>query len=231
MVNNLKIDLETKGSFSQGEAVLVYLPEQPGLEDTGFYSGNFKNLVVLKSPLPGTEGLEEYTTSLIAEIKELDVKRATIVGVRGGGVLAQAITLADRKLCRRLVLVNSSTRLEPGRFQSAIDFIEKTLPFGLPLRLSTDEFDSRSYAHRIDCPSLVVTCSDSTSYERRQARLFQNILPNVWHIRCESPLYKGHRNISGTVTKLVEEFTKIPPRRPQKNIPPGDNVSQLFQQG
>ena len=103
MVSKLKINLETRGSFGQGEPVLVYLPEQPSLENTGFSSQEFENLVVLKSPLPATDNLEEFTGALVAAIKKLGVKRATIVGVKGGGVIAQAITLADRKLCRRPV--------------------------------------------------------------------------------------------------------------------------------
>ncbi len=230
-MSKFKIDLDVRGSLAQGEAVLVYLPEQLVEEKSSFSQERFKNLIVLNSPLPSTEDLEEFSEALVKGIKDLGVKRATIIGVRGGGVIAQAITLADRKLCRRLVLINPSTRLEPGFFQSVIDFVERVLPFGLPLRLSRGEFDSRSYAHRIDCPALVLTCSDSTSYEKRQAKQFQYALPNVWNIRCESQLYGKGKDLSGAICDLVEEFMNIPPRRPQKNLGTSLINSQINQSG
>lgn len=223
----MQISLDTIGKINGKKPVVVLLPDQKSKASDLLENLPLGNSVVLSSDLPDNNSLRDYSASLATELRKTEVKRATVVGIGRGGVLAQALALAEKKLARRIVLINSSCRLEPGSCTRAMDFIERSLPFGLPLRRISNDFDSRSFAHRIDCPSLIITSLDASSFERRQARFLSKALPNVWHIQCDSMLYDGGESLSSPLLTLIKEFTEVPTRRPQKNIEESEVVVDI----
>jgi len=213
-----EINLHISKDINGRSEVFVVLPDEVVEPESVSVISNLKNSVLLTTPVPSADELLSFSSDLIKELRNVSVKRATIIGIGKGGVLAQALALANNKLCRKVVLINSTCRLEPGLLTRAFDFIERVLPFGLPFRRISNEFDSRSFAHRIDCPALILNTAEASSYERRQARFFQKSLPNVWHIKSNSELYDQEGALSAPVSELIHQFLQIPTRRPQKNI-------------
>lgn len=217
-----QVQFRIKGAPDGSKPVFVFLPDRPletGDLDT-FFQVSDKDIVslVLVSALPDGKVVESFAQKALESISQLGVKRATLVGIGAGGALAQAMTIGNRKLCRRLVLVDASCRLRPSKAQLIFDKLESLLPFGLPFRADSGDFDSRPYLHRIDCPTLVVTGEGSSRFQLRQAKFFVSRLPNSWYLRLEGLIFESSGRLSPKLSSTIENFYQMPTKRPQKRL-------------
>ncbi|MCB9030296.1 MAG: hypothetical protein H6619_04530, partial [Deltaproteobacteria bacterium] len=124
------------------------------------------------------------------------------------GSIVQAFVLKNRKMVRRIVLLNSTTRPHPSLRERFLAWAEKNLPLGLPFRLGSLAFDSRCFLQRIRCPALVLVTGDASQYVRQQAEYLSSHLPTSWF----SELLRG-----STLSEKIELFLDVPAKCPQKN--------------
>ncbi len=222
MASEEEINFILKGTPDGLRPVFVFLPDKPPSikNPEHFFSSENGEVVslVLSSALPAGDLVEQYAERALKAIAKHGVKRATLVGLGAGGALAQAMTIRNRKLCRRLVLIESSCRLRPSRVQLIFDKVESLLPFGLPFRIGSGDFDSRPYLHRIDCPTLVITGHQSSRFELRQARFFESRLPNSWYTKFNGLVIESEGQINPKLASIIEEFYRMPTKRPQKKV-------------
>ena len=170
------------------------------------------NIYFLDMDLPKASELEVFGSRVVAGLREIGVLRATLMGIGEGGSLAQAMALANKKLVRRLVLINATCRVNPSMGSKIIDYLETLLPFGLPLRSLGKDYDSRPFAHRIDCPVLVLTTSSASTYEVHQSEFLSARLPNAWVASTNG----AGEVLSPEVIKTIGDFAAVPARVPQK---------------
>jgi hypothetical protein len=139
------------------------------------------------------------------------INRLTVMGVGKAGAVAKSLAAQSPGLVRRLILLNSTTRGAPGASARFIDNLEKFLPLGLPLRTGGDNFDSRSWLHRIGCPALVVSTRSASDYVVRESNLIAERIPNAYRVEnCELS--------SVSLLGLVKDFMQTPWKRPQTKI-------------
>ena len=148
-----------------------------------------------------------------------ELRRANIIALGDHGAYAQALAITSPKKVRRLILIDPSCRVAPTTQMTLLDRIESLLPLGLPLRMNSDEFDSRSFLHRIRCPTLVVMSRAASQYQRSQAQLMAERIPNAWNTTISTnPLNNGM--LTDELSHLVKDFLQVPVKRPQKNLGP-----------
>jgi len=220
---------------SEQQSSLVMIPSQ-GLLDCNFCTEQLRalssqyNVYFLDSKLPKASELEHFAEAVLLELRELGVLRATVLGLGEGGSLAQAMALANKKLVRRLILINATCRLNPSLCSRVIDYLESAFPFGLPLRSLGKDYDSRPFAHRIDCPVLLLSTEGASNYEIRQSQFLAKRLPNAWLL---SLVTRGSGSSEGSISsssnqvnfgpeilKAIAEFSEVSARVPQKSQKP-----------
>lgn len=169
--------------------------------------GDEFSILALSGGLPAQSEVMAFSQSLMRHLESQKIKRITVCGIRAGAAIAQALSVLDPKQIRRLILLDATTRLEPGVLSRSIDWLERFLPLGLPLRSLSRDFDSRPFLHRIRCPSLVLHSPGAGLYLRSQANYLAHKIPNAW-LR---PLYNEQE-----LAALVLEFMQVPTKRSQK---------------
>jgi hypothetical protein len=198
---------------AETNATLVVIPDNQNEIPTIIDSLNAEfNTFAYNEALPSSSEVFIEAHRVVAKLKALGLKRVTVIGVGEGGALAQALALLAPKLARRLCLIDSSTRALPTRLSRMIDRIEQVLPLGLPLRVHSDSFDSRSFLHRIHCPTLVLISKSASSFIKKECELLAFRMPNAATLTLDND-YK-FKNLQ----KALSEFLKVPTKRPQKNL-------------
>lgn len=153
------------------------------------------------------EALAEEFTALLDQQK---VRQASFIGFGDAGVLVQNLCLHNIKRVRTAIYVDSITRSAPTAFSNFIDSLERKLPLGLPLRLSTSGFDGKPFLQRLRCPSLVVTTHQASSYQLAEAHLLTQNLPTSWSVSL------GGSNSERQFVEAVFAFQDVPAKCPQK---------------
>lgn len=174
-------------------------------------------IVAVSGRMPEMLEVEPYTEDLFLLLEEQKIKRLSLFGLGYGGALAQAMAIATPKLVRRVVLVNSATRVHPSEMDLWIDRIERFLPLGLPLRALSKAFDSRPALHRVRCPVLIINSRESTQFERSQAGLLTAKIPNAWYESLDGHAVDAAGQIHPLLRDRILQFLDVPAKRPQKN--------------
>lgn len=171
---------------------------------------------LVQSSAPNVWNINEHVERLMHDLSGERIKRATIIGVDSGASVAQAFAVRHPKSCRRLILVNPTTRVSPSVFDRAIDSVERFLPLGLPLRRLSKAFDSRPILHRIRCPMLVLSSPEASLFQLSQAEEIARRTPTAWHRKLKNPYHTDAGELSGELMQFVEEFLKVSVKQPQK---------------
>lgn len=150
----------------------------------------------------------ELSESLRNELRKLEVRQVSFVAVEDASILVQHISLLEPKFVRSVVLIDGVTSPHPSTTRRIADFIEKSLPLGLPLRSSGEAFDGTSSLQRIRCPVLVVTRIGASEYYRKQATILGENLSTCWSLEWDG-------NVE-TLTNYISEFQGVPVKCPQK---------------
>lgn len=152
------------------------------------------------------------TESLRTQLSAMQVRQASFVAVQSAGAVLQHLCYLDLKAARTVVFIDSSTRPHPSPISRFVDWLERKLPLGLPLRLRSREFDGASFLQRIRCPALAVVSPTASSFERDSGRVLAEGLPTAW-------LYEASGEVKETAEEIVK-FQETPARCPQKRTAP-----------
>lgn len=166
--------------------------------------------------LPAINRVLNAAERLADEVLTAGAKRVTVFGVGAGATVAQALTVVAPELVRRLVLLDATARLTPSFAVRAIDWLERYLPLGLPLRQLTDDFDSRPYLHRMRAPTMVLVSPNAGLYIKHQGNFIAAKLPNatLWHLHSTPINPLGE--LSAEIINLLTEFQQVPTKLPQR---------------
>ena len=181
-------------------------------------SGEFR-VITLTSPLPAVERVVEYSTAVESELKQLGVKRATLLGAGAGASVVQALAVFHASSVRRVILVDPTARLSPGLGMRIIDRIEHFLPFGLPLRKLNDAFDSRPFLHRLRCPTLILSTPSAGLFHRQQASYLAKKIPNArWRELPSQAVALTSKQWSDALSSEIKAWSDTPAKRSQKPL-------------
>lgn len=172
----------------------------------------------LTSPLPTMEQVVEYADAVERELKQLGVKRTTLLGAGAGASVAQALAVFHPTIVRRVILVDPTARLSPSLGMRIIDRIEHFLPFGLPLRKLSSAFDSRPFLHRLRCPTLILSTPNSGLFLRQQAAYLAKKIPNARLRELTSSAVDARRHWSDPLSAEIKLWSDTPAKRSQKPL-------------
>lgn len=170
--------------------------------------------IVIKTPQVVAENWRAMADGLVDALSSLGIRQSSFVGIGAGASLTEDLALSSPKSVRSLVIIDSPLRPHPSWWERAIDAIEGTLPFGLPLRLGSKGFNVRSYAHRLRCPLLTVATKRATPFVRSELQALGELAPTSWYISLASKSSEKEATELGT---LIVEFQDTPAKCPQKN--------------
>jgi pimeloyl-ACP methyl ester carboxylesterase len=215
-----KISLSQLGQSRHLGSALLFFPNKKliGLEPAQFigeFSADFRTFIVNSSP-NSENSVIEFAVELSKLLVKHRIKRGTAFGIGTGASIAQALAITAPRMVRHIVLLDSTTRLEPSFVSRFIDSIEKCLPMGLPLRRISKAFDSRPMLHRINCPALVLYSTNATSYIRSQAQYIACKIPNAWLYGLKTPHTTSEGKASDELKSILNKFLQVPRKRPQK---------------
>lgn len=180
-------------------------------------SAEFK-VLSLTSPLPSMEQVVEYAEALERELKQLGVKRTTLLGAGAGASVAQALAVFHPTIVRRVILVDPTARLSPSLGMRIIDRIEHFLPFGLPLRKLNHAFDSRPFLHRLRCPTLILSTPNAGLFHRQQAAYLAKKIPNARLRELTSAAVSANRQWGDALSAEIKTWSDTPAKRSQKPL-------------
>lgn len=200
--------LESRG---QGRPTLI-------VAERGFYEQDARHLferldvnsrvvLALTSPV-NDDNWGELGAKLLKECESHGLKQVTAIGFGGAASLVQHLALVEQRRIRRLVLIDGSTRPHPSWHTRVSDWLEKFSPLGLPLRLRSNGFDSKSLLHRIRCPVLVVISVRCDAFRTGQSLILADCLPTAWLLRLSAE--------RDALVNAVNDFHDIAAKCPQK---------------
>ena len=172
----------------------------------------------LTSPLPSMEQVVEYADAVERELKQLGVKRATLLGAGAGASVVQALAVFHPTVVRRVILVDPTARLSPSLGMRIIDRIEHFLPFGLPLRKLNSAFDSRPFLHRLRCPTLILSTPNAGLFHRQQAAYLAKKIPNARLRELTSAAVNPYRHWGEALAAEIKIWSDTPAKRSQKPL-------------
>lgn len=212
----MKIEIRSPSQAKVGASTFLLIPAAGDsyLNKLGLLSEQF-NFLELDYDLRDPSQVLDYALKTIELLEEKKIKSLSLIGWQEGGALAQAISVRTWRILRRLVLLDSFTRLSPTWFEQLVDRIESYLPLGLPLRNTTNAYDSRPELHRIHCPTLVLRSLDSDMHLDFQAQLLNKYIPNSWLKKLTEPAMASNQ-LSQELSKLISDFEQVPAKRSQK---------------
>ena len=154
----------------------------------------------------------ELASQVLALLQEQKVRQCAFIGFGAAAALVQHLVLTVPKLIRSITLVDATFRPHPTSFQRIVDWFERILPLGLPLRLKNTDFDAKPFAQRIRCPALIVLSEVASPFLRDQAYAIAQRIPSAWVVSLGGG--------SGDVDEfcaLLSDFETVPVKCPQKN--------------
>ncbi len=172
----------------------------------------------LTSPLPSMEQVVEYADAVERELKQLGVKRATLLGAGAGSSVVQALAVFHPSIVRRVILVDPTARLSPSLGMRFIDRIEHFLPFGLPLRKLNSAFDSRPFLHRLRCPTLILSTPAAGLFHRQQAAYLAKKIPNARLRELTAAAVNPDRHWGDALSAEIKIWSDTPAKRSQKPL-------------
>jgi hypothetical protein len=208
-------------SESESRDILLLFPAKSDLAEvedlsSGLDGSDHTILLVTEYPASGSD-IEAFVDQLANEVSHMGFRWVYCIGCGDGTVPAQALAIRNRKLVRRLMLVDAHTGSAENYLYRLLDRIEAYIPCGLPLRKLGDDFDSRSEIHRVHTPTLVLVSGSASSEEREQSDFLSERLPNVWKGSVKYPESGG---LLARLEQIIREavlFKEVPVKSPQKN--------------
>lgn len=153
---------------------------------------------------PEPEEVSLFAEKLEEAVEREKLKRLTLLGVSWGGPIAVQYTSVFPRNVRRLILVNAMARLKQTKLEKFIEWLERFLPLGLPLRPLSKAFDPRPLLHRVRCPTLVFT----TTPNAPEAEFLAVRIPNAW-------LYNSTFE---KLPEIINQFLEVATKQPQKRV-------------
>lgn len=178
--------------------------------------------LVVECPPITDSNWSQLADQVLAVLQELKVRQCAFIGFGAAGSLVQHLVLIVPKLIRSITLVDTTFRPHPGVSQRIVDWFERILPLGLPLRLKNSGFDAKPFAQRIRCPALIVLTQKATPFIRDQAYAIAQRIPSAWVVS----LAMDGGDIDDFCA-VLDEFEGVPVKCPQKNR--GDVTQSLGQ--
>lgn len=169
--------------------------------------------IIIRCDVVTSENFEFLTEELLAALSHLGIRQAQFVGLGSGSALIQNLALHAGKIVRSMVIVDASMRPHPSTVERVLDSLERTLPFGLPLRLLSSGFNVRALAHRLRCPILLVGTRRTSAFIKRELRELSYKAPNAWYMDISS-----EGDDSNELAGLISAFQGVPAKSPQKNL-------------
>lgn len=200
-------------------ALLLLAEHEPLLSVAERWASSFGemfSLYLLDQPLPEASQVTQFVATLGAVTEERGLRRISLFGLGAASTIALEYSVRFHKSVRRLILLDACSRLRPTRFERYVDRLETLLPLGLPFRSLSKNFDARPILHQIRCPTLLLQSPEADSFVREQVQLMAQRIPNSWTCSLiDSPL---QGELSDELHSHLEEFVKVPVKRPQKNV-------------
>ncbi len=221
-----EILLDFTGSTLPHAPVILVLPDSSLSKEFHTSSSGFAETIkvtTLCSPLPDTENVISFAESLAAKISEYRIKRVTVLGFGAGATVAQAFAVKFPHLVRRVVLVDATARVAPSLSVRIIDKLERFLPFGLPMKSLTADFDSRPLLHRLRCPAIVAISPLASNFIISESQLIASKIPNARIIKLKNDTLQPPTIYSNELIEVVSSFLDAPAKRSQK---PGGSLSK-----
>lgn len=218
----MEIELFKDQSAKDHSSTVLVIPDAVSSHlaaDSPFHSlAQGFNVVVVGGYAPKPNEIFKYTETLAARLERDAVKRVTAFGIGSGGHVAQALAVFDPKLVRRIVLVDSTTKRRPDGIMAFVESLERKLPLGFPLRVMSDDFDSRPFLHRIHCPTLIAVSPNADAHVKSEGEYLSKHVPNAWLSGLAEPITNGSQTVSHEFQKLLKNFLQVATKRPQKNV-------------
>jgi pimeloyl-ACP methyl ester carboxylesterase len=164
----------------------------------------------------------ELATQVLALLQEQKIRQCAFIGFGAAGALVQHLVLTVPKMVRSITLVDATFRPHATFLQRIVDWFERILPLGLPLRLKSSDFDAKPFAQRIRCPALIVLSEVASPFLRDQAYAIAQRIPSAWVVSLA-----GDTNDVDEFCNLLSEFESVPVKCPQKNRA---EISQVLSQ-
>jgi pimeloyl-ACP methyl ester carboxylesterase len=163
---------------------------------------------------------DEGQIELVIElIQENGVRHAPFIAFGESTLIAQSLAVFAPKLVRTLILVDPVSRQTSSRFEAFLQYVERALPLGLPLRKLSRSLDREPFLHRVRCPVLVVSQENVSRRISKMADLLVRRLPCCWRGVIESG-QEVHK-----LLHYVDEFQNVQARCPMKGGRPRSKVA------
>lgn len=215
-VAGVQLQVEQEGGSGRTLLVLREQGRYEALARATATAAQARNSVVaLEVPHLSHRTFEQTLSALHELLKNRSLRQASWIAFGAATSLVQQVAIFTPKLVRAAVLVDAATRAHPTRFEQFISKIERWLPLGLPLRQRTLEFDAQPFLHRMRCPVLLVQSPESSELQRQSAAELTRYAPTAWSTHLTS------NDHAAELCQLVEEFSQVPARAPQKNVARG----------
>jgi len=226
-VDPSRIKLFSFGSAEKSKGSIFIAPEpapneavitkEAAAHHAQFLKADF-HLCTLLNPPPQQETIsdfDDYVDSIAAALEQEKLKRLTAIGIGSNAIYLLALTARHRELIRRVLLVSPRLPSVPSR--GLLGLIDRTIPFGLPLKFQRSARDIRTYAHRIRCPSLLLHAPEESAHVRAQSDALAARMPNARTKSLKHPILAADQALSLEVCKHIREFIEVPAKRSQKN--------------
>ena len=168
-------------------------------------------VVTIKVPLINQRNWQQILEQIGTAIEQRALRQYAIVGFGDAGALAQYFVLTNPKMVRSIVLIDASFRSHPKVKTRIIDWVERMLPLGLPLRSRESGFDAKPFAQRIRCPALLVLTQAASTFIQSQAYEIAQRIPSAWVVRIDTVSQVEQ------FCELLDSFEGVPVKCPQKN--------------
>lgn len=149
---------------------------------------------------------------LLEKLQSLNIKKITLFAFGNTFEKAAELILAESSLFRRAVFVDPIFVREISLKNRIVGFLEKLIPFGLPVYLNSTSSVVSNDLLRLRCPILFVN-SGKSNLEIREKFIK---VPNARFYNLKFPFYTETGSINLEALKIVIEFLEQPVKRSQK---------------
>jgi pimeloyl-ACP methyl ester carboxylesterase len=201
-----------------GRAFVVVCDDEaysPLVQSIGAAIAQSARAVIVQTSSVGADTWRTLSEMFETTLSEIKIRQASFVGVAAGATIVQDLALTSPKLVRTLIIIDASLRAHPTRFERLLDRVEASLPFGLPLRLGSQGFNVRAYAHRLRCPMLLVSTSRASRFVSNELHALGSVAPTAWYVDLQS---HGVVDEARELASYVLAFQDTPAKCPQKNL-------------
>jgi hypothetical protein len=164
--------------------------------------------------VPPESGLEwEQTSSqLESALAERGLRHCPIIGIGESALIVHHFAVFRPKICQSIILIDPVFHLAVTRLTRLVNWLERILPLGLPLRVGTDSFISAPFLHRIRCPTLVINSGEEGIEQEEAISSMTRRIPNGWFRRL------GREAPEADLIESISSFLPIRHRYPMRRI-------------